>query len=93
MAYSKADLINKISDTHGITKSLATNVVQTIIETIIDETSTGNDVAIAGLGSFKAADRAARVARNPTNGEEVQVPAKKALVFKAAKAVKEALNS
>ena len=42
-------------------------------------------VIIRGFGTFKTVARAARTARNPRTGEEVLVPAKTVLSFKAAK--------
>ena len=52
----------------------------------------GETVQLVGFGTFKPADRAAKEARNPQTGEIVQIPAKKAVVFKAGKPFKDMLN-
>jgi nucleoid DNA-binding protein len=51
---------------------------------IARETGAGDKVILKGFGTFKVVDKAARTARNPSNGEAVQVPAKSVLTFKAA---------
>lgn len=50
-----------------------------------------NGFKVPGLGKFVLVDRAARTARNPKTGEEIQVPAKKALKFRIAKVCKDAV--
>ena len=42
--------------------------------------------------SLKSVDRAARQGRNPATGETIQIAAKNAPAFKAAKGLKDALN-
>lgn len=42
----------------------------------------GDSLRIPGLGTFKRATKAARMARNPKTGEPVEVPAKSVLLFK-----------
>ena len=50
-------------------------------------------VKISGLGTFAAAERQARVGRNPKTGEEIQIPSKWVPTFKAGTALKEATQS
>ena len=52
----------------------------------------GDKVSLHGLGIFESRERKARECRNPQTGEKMKVAAKKAVAFKAAKALKEALN-
>ena len=49
-------------------------------------------VAIAGFGQFVIRDRAARQGRNPQTGEPVAITASKVPSFKAAKALRDAVN-
>ena len=56
------------------------------------ELSTGNEVNLPGVGKFSVVDRAARVGRNPATGEELQIPAKKAVKFKSSVTLKRDLN-
>ena len=47
-----------------------------------------NGFTIPGLGKLVVVDRKARLGRNPKTGETIQIPAKKALKFRVAKAAK-----
>lgn len=89
---NKAGLIDVVHEVIGDTKTKAEAVVEKIIETITKELKKGEDVAIAGLGSFVVKKRAARVARNPKTGAAVNVPAVTVPKFKPAKALKDAVK-
>lgn len=52
----------------------------------------GDKVQLVGFGTFETRDRAAREGRNPRNGQIVKIPFCKLLVFKAGKALKDAVN-
>lgn len=57
-----------------------------------EELGKGNDVAVAGFGTFKVSERAARTCRNPRTGETINVDACKAVSFKVGKDLKETVN-
>jgi DNA-binding protein HU-beta len=89
---NKASLVEMVHEKLGGTKVQAEEVVNGIFDAIVDSMKAGNDVSIAGFGIFSVKRQAARTARNPRTGEAVQVPAKNAPKFKAAKALKDAVN-
>lgn len=82
---TKADLINKIADATGLTKLETEAVVEGFIVAVIDALKHGEHVEIRGFGSFRVKERAARKARNPQTGEEIQVPKRMVPVFKVSK--------
>ena len=55
---------------------------------LLGEEIVKGEARVDGFGTFKLAERAARIAKNPRTGEEVQVPAKKTVTFKPAAALK-----
>ena len=60
---------------------------------VVSETLKGGDkVQLVGFGSFEVRKRAARKGRNPQTKEEIKIPASKAPVFKAGKALKDVVN-
>lgn len=63
--------------------------MQTIIATIIESLVTVQRVEIRRFGSWSIRIRAARVARNPKTGKQVEQPATPALHFKPAKEMRE----
>ena len=52
----------------------------------------GVDIKIGELGTFKLVDVAARMGRNPSNGEPVQIPAKRKVTFTTSKTWKDLVN-
>jgi len=72
-----------------LTKKAAAEIVDGIFDAIAKSLSKGEEVAISGFGTFRVSRRAARVGINPKTGEKIQIPAKTAPKFRAAKALKE----
>jgi len=66
--------------------------METIIESITKTLKQGEEVSIAGLGTFSVKRREARQARNPHTGETVDVPAMNVPKFKPAKGLKDAVK-
>lgn len=79
-----------IADT-GLTKKQAQAAMDAFFQAITDELARGGQVQIAGFGSFRVSERSARTARNPRNGEAVEIPARKVPVFKAGATLKQAV--
>ncbi len=88
---NKADLITKISE-QGYKKTDAETILNTIVETITDALKSGDKVTLMGFGTFEVKNRAERIGRNPQTNEEIKIPASKAPVFKAGKALKDEVN-
>ena len=62
------------------------------IDAIAGALSQGEKVQLVGFGSFEVKTRAERVGRNPKTKETIQIPASKSPVFKAGKALKDAVS-
>lgn len=86
---SRDVLINNVAETAGISKNKAADVVRDVFSTIKEETVKTGSFGIVGFGSFKVVERAARKGRNPQTGEEIQIPARKAVHFKVGKEFKD----
>jgi DNA-binding protein HU-beta len=87
-----ADLIEKVAETIDMPNATATRAVEALVQTIIDAAKAGDEVRVTGLGIFDVTTREARPGRNPQTGETINIPASKALRFRAGKAVKDQLN-
>lgn len=90
---NKSELVAAISEKSGLTKKdseLALNAFMESVETVLQD---GGKVQLVGFGTFDVRERKARTGRNPRNPEEtIDIPASKAPVFKAGKALKEIVN-
>ena len=89
---NKAELIAAIAAKTGDTKKAAEASVNAFVEVVTNALVEGDKVQLVGFGSFEVRKRAARKGRNPQTKEEIKIPASKAPVFKAGKALKELVN-
>ena len=89
---NKADLIAAIAAKTGETKKSAEASVNAFVDVITESLVEGDKVQLVGFGSFEVRKRAARKGRNPQTKEEIKIPASKAPVFTAGKALKDLVN-
>ena len=92
---NKTQLIDAIACCSGtqVTKATADVVLERAAAIITKELATGGEVTLPGIGKLSVTQRAARVGRNPATGEALKIPAKKAIKFGVAKALKDAVNA
>ena len=89
---NKSELIAAIAAKTGETKKNAEATVNAFIDVVTETLVKGDKVQLVGFGSFEVKKRAARKGRNPQTKEEIKIPASKAPVFKAGKALKTSVN-
>jgi len=82
---NKAELINKIADDAGITKTQANASLDSFIDAVTKSLKSGGKVTLVGFGTFTVSKRAARNGRNPQTGEVIKIKARKVARFKAGK--------
>jgi nucleoid DNA-binding protein len=86
---TKADLARAIYDRHGgISNQEAQRIVDIIFETIKTRLLEGDEVRIVGFGSLEVVTRRSRRGRNPVTGEALQLPERRALVFRPSRSMK-----
>jgi DNA-binding protein HU-beta len=90
---NKADLINKVAEKSGLTKTKTAEVIDTLVGTMQEALSTGEKITLVGFGSFDVSKRDARKGRNPKTGEEIAIAAKSVVRFKSGKELTESVNS
>ena len=89
---NKLQLTEAVAVKAGISKKAAAEAVSAVLDVVADALVAGDDVKIAGFGSFEVKDRAAREGRNPKTGETVQIPASKYVSFSAGSTLKDKVN-
>ena len=89
---NKAELIAKIAEESKLTKKAAETALDAFVTSVEGALKKGDKVQLVGFGSFEVRKRAARKGRNPQTKAEIKIPASKAPVFKAGKALKELVN-
>lgn len=89
---NKTELINSVAELTNLSKQECGKTVYATLEAITNALAQGEPVKISGFGSFEIKERPARTVRNPRTGEEMAVPASRAVTFKAGKKLKEAVS-
>lgn len=82
---NKAELIAKISEDAGITKTQANASIDAFVDAVTKTLKKGDKVTLVGFGTFSVSKRAARNGRNPQTGAVIKIKAKKVAKFKAGK--------
>ena len=85
---STSQLIDDVAARTGLRKAQAKQAVTAVVAALSERLASGDRIQISGLGTFEVRDRAAREATNPRTREKVQVPASKAVGFRAASALR-----
>ncbi|MCQ2776240.1 MAG: HU family DNA-binding protein [Bacilli bacterium] len=88
---TKKELVAAVAEKAGVAAPVAAKVYEAAFAVIAEEMRNGA-VRVDGFGTFKVAERAERMAKNPKTGEMVKVPAKKAVTFKPAQALKDSIQ-
>ena len=89
---NKQDLIAKIAQDTGITKTNATAAVESFFDGITKSLKKGDQVSFVGFGTFKISNRKARIARNPQTGVAIKIPKRRVPRFSAGKALRQAVK-
>ena len=88
---NKAELIVAAAEKAGLSKKDSEKVVNAMFDAITEALVKGDKVQLVGFGAFEVRERGERIGRNPQTKEEIKIPASKTPVFKAGKALKDAV--
>jgi DNA-binding protein HU-beta len=88
---NKAELINAVAASAEVSKKDAEAVVAATLDAVTTALKQGDKVQLVGFGSFEVKKRAERIGRNPKTKESIKIPASIVPVFKAGKALKDAV--
>lgn len=80
---NKTELINAIAEKANLSKVQAKAALEATINTVIEQLAKGDKVALIGFGTFSVAEKTARKGVNPRTKAVIEIPARKAVKFKA----------
>jgi DNA-binding protein HU-beta len=86
---TKSQVLSKLSEKTGVSKKAAGQFIDELVKLAYKEAK--NSFTIPGLGKLVLVDRKARIGRNPATGEQIQIPAKRVVKFRIAKAAKDSI--
>ncbi len=88
-ALSKSQIAGALAEKAGLSKKQATEILEIIADLAYKNAK--NTFTLPGLGKLVLVNRAARMGRNPATGATIQIPAKRVVKFRVAKAAKDAI--
>ena len=86
---TKSQIASSLADASGITKKQAVQTLETLVALAYKNAK--NSFTLPGLGKLVLVNRKARMGRNPATGATIQIPAKRVVKFRVAKAAKDAI--
>ena len=89
---NKTELIAAVAEKAELSKKDAEAAITAMVDAITEALSQEEKVQLVGFGSVEVKVRAERLGRNPKTKEEIHIPASKTPVFKAGKALKDAVK-
>ena len=89
---NKADLVNSMAESAGITKAAAKKALEAFIDEIENAMKKGKKVSLVGFGSWTRTRRAAREGRDPRTGKVIKIAAKNVVKFKPGLELSNAVN-
>lgn len=89
---TKADIVESVYANAKLSKKESIDVVELVLEALKDRFESGEPAKIHGFGHFHVKVKRPRAGRNPQTGKRMDLPARRVLVFRAAKVLKDAIN-
>jgi integration host factor subunit alpha len=92
VALTKEKIINNIYNQAGLSKTQSRLVVERLFEIIKQALENGEDLLVSGFGKFVVKDKSARRGRNPQTTEDLQLRARRVVVFKTSGVLRDKIN-
>lgn len=92
MALTKEKITDNVYNQVGLSKNQSTMVVESLLELIKQTLAQGESLLMSGFGKFVVKDKAARRGRNPQTKEDLQLRARRVVVFRTSGVLRRKLN-
>ena len=89
---NQTELIDALAEQADLSRATAGKALAALISVVTEALKQGDEVRIAGFGTFGVSERGERPGRNPQTGETITIAASRGARFTAAKAVRDTLN-
>jgi len=88
MTLTKVDMANSLFNEIGLNKKEARELVDLLFQELGASLADGEQITLSGFGNFHLRDKSERPGRNPKTGEEVPIPARRVVTFRASQKLK-----
>ncbi|MGB0907918.1 MAG: integration host factor subunit alpha [Maricaulaceae bacterium] len=90
---TRADLAEAVYREIGLSRTESAELVEAVIDHISEALLKGEQVKLAGFGTFSLRDKKERMGRNPKTGEAVPITSRRVLSFKSSQVLRERVDS
>ena len=87
---TKADIAKELYERNHkwLSRNEASDMVELLVDTLKEHLAEGETIKIAGFGTFTVRKKGERMGRNPRTREEIPIPRRKVVTFKASNQLK-----
>lgn len=89
---NKAELVDAIAAKSGLDKKQSGAALAAMLESVEETLVSGKRVQLVGFGTWSVNRREARMGRNPSSGESIEIAAKNVVRFKPGASLSNAVN-
>lgn len=90
---TKSEMISRLAARTGTSKAEARRLLETWIEAISHHLAVGDTVVLRGLGTFSTRETPARRGHRPSDGEALDIPARRQVTFRPSQGLRDAVQS
>lgn len=88
----KGEFIEYVTDKTGGSTKKTIEFFEVFWKSVEEQLKKGNEVCLTGVGAFRIKDRLARKGINPRTKKQINIPAKKVIVFKPSQSFADRIN-
>jgi len=92
MAVTKEKVIADVYEKTGLSKSRSREIVERLLKIVKDTLAKEEDILISGFGKFVVKNKRPRRGRNPQTNQDLQLRARKVVVFKTSGVLRRKIN-
>ncbi len=92
MALTKEKIVDSVYNQVGLSKNQSRRVVESLLEITKQTLAKGDNLLVSGFGKFIVKDKAARRGRNPQTKEDLQLRARRVVVFRTSGVLRRKIN-
>jgi len=93
MALAKADMARSLFNAIGLNKKEARELIDLFFQELVAALADGEQIRLSGFGNFDLRDKSERPGRNPRTGENVPIPARRVVTFRAGQKLKDRVET
>jgi integration host factor subunit alpha len=83
MTLTRADMAESLFKELGLSKRDASDLVDIFFQELVAPLAAGEQVKLSGFGNLDIRDKNERPGRNPKTGEDIPIPARRVVTFRA----------